>query len=56
MVDHFEWWIMYCIEHMYGMGHKKVPVFRNTLPCNGNFAFRLHFRSVLQFSAFLLLC
>ena len=34
------------------MGHKKVPVFRNTLPCNGNFAFRVHFRSVLQFSVF----
>ena len=38
------------------MGHKKVPVFRNTLPCNGNFAFRVRFRSVLQFSVFLLLC
>ena len=25
--------------HMYGMGHKKVPVFRNTLTCNGKFAF-----------------
>ena len=40
----------------YSMGHKKVPVFRNTLPCNGNFAFRVRFRSVLQFSVFLLLC
>ena len=38
------------------MGHKKVPIFRNTLPCNGNFAFRVHFRSVLQFPVFLLLC
>ena len=28
---------------MYSMGHKKVPVFRNTLPCNGNFAFRVRF-------------
>ena len=27
----------------YSMGHKKVPVFRNTLPCNGNFAFRVRF-------------
>ena len=34
------------------MGHKKVPVFRNTLPCNGNFAFRVHFCSVLQFPCF----
>ena len=41
---------------IYGMGHKKVPDFRNTLPCNGNFAFRVRFRSVLQFSMFLLLC
>ena len=40
----------------YGMGHKKVPVFPNTLPCNGNFAFRVRFRSVFQFSVFLLLC
>ena len=40
----------------YSMGHKKVPVLRNTLPCNGNFVFRVHFRSVLQFSVFLLLC
>ena len=23
----------------YGTGHKKVPVFLNTLPCNGKFAF-----------------
>ena len=28
---------------IYSMGHKKVPVFRNTLPCNGNFAFRVRF-------------
>ena len=41
---------------MYGIGYKKVPVFRNTPPCNGNFAFLVHFRSVLQFSVFLLLC
>ena len=37
----------------YGRGHKKVPVFRNTLPCNGNFALCVHFRSVLQFSVFI---
>ena len=37
------------------MDHKKVPVFQNTLPCNGNFAFRVCFRSVLQFPVFLLL-
>ena len=40
----------------YSMGHKKVPVFRNTLPCNGNFAFRVRFRSILQLPVFLLLC
>ena len=34
------------------MGHKKVPVFRNTLQCNGNFTFRVRFRSVLQFPWF----
>ena len=28
----------------------------NTLPCNGNFAFLVRFRSVLQFTVFLLLC
>ena len=38
------------------MSHKKVPVFRNTLPCNGNFEFRVRFRSVLQFPVFFLLC
>ena len=38
--------------YIYGMSHKKIPVFRNTLPCNGNFAFRVHFRSVLQFPCF----
>ena len=27
------------VYSMYGMGHKKVPVFRNTLTCNGKFAF-----------------
>ena len=37
---------------IYGMCHKKVPVFRNTLPWNGNFAFRVRFRSVLQFPVF----
>ena len=40
----------------YSMGHKKVSVFRNTLPCNGNFAFRVRFHSVLQLPVFLLLC
>ena len=40
----------------YSMGHKKVPVFRNTLPCNGNFAFRVRFRSALQLPVFLFLC
>ena len=34
------------LRAMYSMGHKKVPVFRNTLPCNSNFAFHVHFRSV----------
>ena len=38
------------------MGHKQITVFGNTLPCNGNFAFRVRFRSVLQFTVFLLLC
>ena len=41
---------------MYGMGHKNVPVFLNTLPCNSNFSFRVRFHSVLQFPVFLLLC
>ena len=49
-------YVCVCSTGMYSMGHKKVPVFRNTLPCNGNFAFRVRFRSVLQFSVFLLLC
>ena len=40
----------------YSMCHKKIPVFRSTLPCNGNFAFRVRFRSVLQLPVFLLLC
>ena len=40
----------------YSMGHKKVPVFRNMLPCNSYFAFRVRFRSVLQLPVFLLLC
>ena len=34
-------------QDTYGMGHKKVPIFRKTLPCNGNFAFHVRFRSVL---------
>ena len=41
--------------HKYGMGHKKVLVFRNTLPCNGNFAFRVRFtisRVFIAVSAF----
>ena len=41
---------------IYSMGPKKVLIFRNTLPCNGNFAFHVRFCSVLQFSVFLLLC
>ena len=40
----------------YSMGHQKVPVFRNTLPYNGNFAFRVRCHSVLQLPVFLLLC
>ena len=40
----------------YGMGQKKITVFGNTLPCNGHFSFRVRFRSVLQFTVFLLLC
>ena len=40
------------------MGHKKVPVFRNTLPCNGNCvscSFPFHFtifRVFIAVSAF----
>ena len=27
--------------YTHGMGHTKVPIFQNALPCNGNFAFRV---------------
>ena len=50
------WFGLLILNGSYGMGQKKVPVFRNTLPCNGNFAFRVRFRSILQFPMFLLLC
>ena len=33
-------------------GSQKVPIFRNTLPCNGNFVFRVRFCSVLPFPVF----
>ena len=35
---------------LYGMGHKKVPVFIKQRPCNRNFAFRFRVHSIVQVS------